>query len=119
MVGMIAFLVSVVLLRDGVGSTPGYGTLLLLPVIWAALARRRRELVFAIAGAAIVLFAPIVEIGAPQYPASGWRSGALLLVIAAVLGATVLALVETIERQRDEASEMLASCPRPPRTATS
>jgi diguanylate cyclase (GGDEF)-like protein len=109
MVGMIAFLVSVVLLRDGVGSTPGYGTLLLLPVIWAALARRRRELVFAIAGAAIVLFAPIVAIGAPQYPSSGWRSGALLLVIAAVLGGTVLALVETIERRRDETSEMLAS----------
>ncbi len=108
-VGMVAFLASVVLLRDGVGRNPGYGSLLLLPVIWAALRSRRGELVLALAGAAVVLFVPIVAIGGARYPASGWRSGALLLVVAAVLGEAVLGLVGTVARQRDDAKEMLAS----------
>ena len=33
---------------------------------------------------------------APYYPSSGWRGGALLIVIAGVLGATILALVERV-----------------------
>ncbi len=108
-VGMVAFLASVVLLRDGVGPVPGSGPLLLLPVIWASLRRHRVELVFAIAGGAVVLFAPIAAIGGTNYPASGWRSEALLLVVAAVLGAAILARVGTVQRQRDEANKMLAS----------
>ena len=109
LLAMVAFLASVVLLRDAVGPTPAYGPLVLLPVIWAALRSRRGELVFAIAGAAVVLFTPIMVIGGVRYPASGWRSGALLVVIAAVLGAAVLALVDTVQRQRDEAGEMLVA----------
>jgi diguanylate cyclase (GGDEF)-like protein len=122
-VAMVAFLASVAFLRDGVGPTPGYGSLLLLPVIWAALRRRRGELAFAIAGAAAVLFVPIVAIGGTHYPSSGWRSGSLLVVIAAVLGVAVVELVDrfqslieergrlqvSLERQRDEATAMLAS----------
>jgi predicted signal transduction protein with EAL and GGDEF domain len=56
-----------------------------------------------------VLFTPIVAIGGTRYPPSGWRSGGLLVVIAVVLGGYVLALVEKVERQRDDAKEMLAS----------
>ncbi len=120
---IVAFLASVVLLRDGVGPTPGYGSLLLLPVIWAAARSRRGELAFAIAGAAMVMFVPIAVIGGTRYPSSGWRSGGLLVVIAAVLGVAVVELVDrlhlliadrtrlqsAVERQRDEATEMLAS----------
>ena len=51
--GVAVFLASVALLRAGVGRVVGgYGTLVLLPVIWAALRNRRLELVFAVAGAA-------------------------------------------------------------------
>jgi diguanylate cyclase (GGDEF)-like protein len=114
--GIVGFLASVALLRDGVGRTPGYGALLLLPIIWAALRGRRAELAWAIAGAAAVLLAPIVLIGGQRYPQSGWRTGALFVVIAAIIGATVLALIERlseseerVERQRDEARTMLAT----------
>jgi PAS domain-containing protein len=59
---------------------------------------------WAIAGAALVLFAPVVLIGGARYPSSGWRSSAVLLVIAAVVGVAVLELVELLrssqERQR-------------------
>jgi diguanylate cyclase (GGDEF)-like protein/PAS domain S-box-containing protein len=96
---MLLFLASVALLRDGVGHTVGgYGSLVLLPVIWAALRGRRGELAVALAGAAVVQFAPLAVVGAPFYPASGWRSGALLIVVAAVLGTTVLTLVDRLGR---------------------
>ncbi len=95
--GMAVFLVSVALLRDGVGRVVGgYGTLVLLPVIWAALRNRRLELVLAVVGAAVVQLGPLVIASGEYYPSSGWRSGALLIVIAGVLGATVLELVERV-----------------------
>ena len=94
---MAVFLVSVALLRAGVGRVVGgYGTLVLLPVIWAALRNRRLELVLAVAGAAVVQLGPLVIASGAYYPSSGWRGGALLIVIAGVLGATVLALVERV-----------------------
>jgi diguanylate cyclase (GGDEF)-like protein/PAS domain S-box-containing protein len=103
-VGASIFLVSVALLRSGVGQTAGYGSLVLLPVVWASLRRRRAELVWTIGGAAVVLFAPIVLIGGARYPSTAWRSSAVLLVIAAVIGVAVLELVEHLrssqERQR-------------------
>jgi len=107
-VAIIAFLVSVVLLRDGAGPRPGYASLLLLPVIWAALRSRRVELSLALAGTALVLYAPIVLVGGAQYPLSGWRSGGLLVVIAATLGVTVLALVDRL-RASEERHRLLAA----------
>ena len=95
--GMAVFLASVALLRDGVGRVVGgYGTLVLLPVVWAALRNRCLELVLAVAGAAFVQLGPLVVASGAYYPSSGWRGGALLIVIAGVLGATILALVERV-----------------------
>src|SRR6202020_673974 len=39
---------------------------------------------------------PLVVDPGPYYPTSGWRGGALLIVIAGVLGTTVLALVARV-----------------------
>jgi diguanylate cyclase (GGDEF)-like protein len=96
LVGMAAFLVSVALLRDGVGETAGYGTLLLLPVVWAALRGRRSKLVWALIGAAVVLFVPLVFVGGVRYSESSWGTAGLLIVVAAVLGFTVLELMERL-----------------------
>jgi diguanylate cyclase (GGDEF)-like protein/PAS domain S-box-containing protein len=98
----------VALLRAGVGRVVGgYGTLVLLPVIWAALRNRRLELVFAVGGAAVVQLGPLVIDPGSYYPTSGWRGGALLIVIAGVLGATVLALVERV-RDSERLHRLLA-----------
>jgi diguanylate cyclase (GGDEF)-like protein/PAS domain S-box-containing protein len=94
--GIALFVVSVALLRDGVGQLPGYGALLLLAVVWAALRGRRDELWGALAMSALMLFVPIIAIGSPHYPQSGYRTGGLLVVVAAVLGITVLTLVERL-----------------------
>jgi diguanylate cyclase (GGDEF)-like protein/PAS domain S-box-containing protein len=91
--GMLVYLASVGLLRDGVGQTAGYSSLLLLPVFWAAVRSQRAELVCALAGAAALLFAPLVLVGGAHYPISGWRTGGLWIVVAAGLGMAVLALV--------------------------
>jgi hypothetical protein len=93
---MLVYLMSVGLLRDGVGQTAGYSSLLLLPVFWAAVRSRRAELVVTLAGSAILLFAPLLLIGGAHYPISGWRTGALWIVVAAGLGIAVLAIVDQL-----------------------
>ena len=105
--GMLIFLASVALLRDGVGQTAGYTSLLLLPVFWASLRSRRAELVLALAGAAVLLFAPLVLVGGAHYPSSGWRTGALWIVIAAGLGTAVLSLVDQL-RSSNQRHRLLA-----------
>ena len=71
--GMLMYLVSVGLLRDGVGQTAGYSSLLLLPVFWASVRSRPAELVCALGGAALLLFAPIVVVGGARYPSTASR----------------------------------------------
>jgi diguanylate cyclase (GGDEF)-like protein/PAS domain S-box-containing protein len=94
--GLLAFLVAVALLRDGVGPTAGFTPLVFFAVIWAALRRRRSELVLVIFGIALVFAVPLLVIGAPRYPPAGWRAGALTLAVAATLGPAVMALVERL-----------------------
>jgi len=108
---IVAFLVSVALLRAGVGSEASYGSLLLLPVLWAGWRRRRGELAAAIAGAAAVLYIPIVVDAGVRYPQSGWRSGGLLVVLAAVIGFTVLALVDHGRRDLDQLRALAGGFP--------
>jgi diguanylate cyclase (GGDEF)-like protein/PAS domain S-box-containing protein len=105
--GMVVFLVSVALLRDGVGQIAGYTSLLLLPVFWAAVRSRAAELWAALAGTTVLLFAPLVFIGGAHYPSSGWRTGALWIVVAAGLGITVLALVGQL-RSSNQRHRLLA-----------
>jgi diguanylate cyclase (GGDEF)-like protein len=91
--GVVAYLASVALLRDGAGPTAGYGPLVLLPVLWASLRGGRAELAVAVVGVAAVYLLPTLLIGAPQYPAGGWRGGLLFTVIATVIGFVVSRLV--------------------------
>ena len=95
--GIVVFSASVWLLRNGVGKTAGgYGSLVLLPVIWAAVRARRAELAVAVGAAVVVMLGPLILIGGVRYPSSGWRGAVVLIVIAGVLGATVLALVDRV-----------------------
>jgi diguanylate cyclase (GGDEF)-like protein len=95
---IVAYLVSVALLRDGGGTTAGFGPLVLLPVIWASARGRRDELAVAVVGVALVYIAPAILIGAPRYPAGSWRSGVMFAVISATIGITVIQLVRKVQR---------------------
>jgi diguanylate cyclase (GGDEF)-like protein len=82
------------------GSTSGYAPLAILPVVWIALTQRRRYLP-AITVCTTLLFAlPILVIGAPLYPNTGWRSVVLWTVVAAVVGDVVHRVVHA---QRESA----------------
>lgn len=103
---VIAYLLSVALLRDAAGAQAGFGPLVLLPVMWAALRGRRLELGVAVVGVAAVYLAPQILVGPPRYPAGNWRAGLLFTVISATLGLLVLQLVERVSTLVGELTEM-------------
>jgi diguanylate cyclase (GGDEF)-like protein len=103
---VIAYLLSVALLRDGAGPQAGFGPLVLLPVMWAALRGRRLELGVAVFGVAAVYLLPAMLVGPPRYPTSNWRAGVLFTIIAATLGLLVIRLVERVRTLVGELTEL-------------
>jgi diguanylate cyclase (GGDEF)-like protein len=84
------------------GSVSGYAPLAALPVAWVGLTQGRRA-VFAISVCTALLFAvPIALVGAPLYPATGWRGVVLWSIVALVLGMGANRVVAGKERAADE-----------------
>lgn len=106
-----AYLLSVALLRDAAGAQAGFGPLVLLPVMWAALRGRRLELVVAVAGVAAVYLLPQVLVGPPRYPTANWRAGLLFTVISATLGLLVIGLVQRVATLVGELTELAHTDP--------
>jgi diguanylate cyclase (GGDEF)-like protein/PAS domain S-box-containing protein len=104
---LLGLLGAIMLLRDGVGASAGFGPLIFLPVMWAALERRRTELVLVLIGVAAIYFVPILVAGGPQYPSTGWRGGTLMLVVATSAGFAVLALVDHLHAESERSATIL------------
>ena len=107
--GVIAYLGSVALLRDGTSPTAGYGPLVLVPVAWASLRGRRAELTVAIVGVAAVYLVPNALIGPPQYPVGNWRAGVFFIALSAVIGVTVYRLVGHMEKLSSQLDNLARS----------
>jgi diguanylate cyclase (GGDEF)-like protein/PAS domain S-box-containing protein len=107
-VGIALYLGSVALLRDG-AAAGGFGSLVLLPVIWAALRGRKLELGFAIVGGALVFAVPQIVVGAPQYPSAGWRLAVLTTMVGTVIGMSVLRLVGRLRRSSEHSEAILGA----------
>ncbi|HKE78353.1 MAG TPA: diguanylate cyclase [Solirubrobacteraceae bacterium] len=105
--GVVVCLAAVALVRHEAGA--GYGPLVLLPVVWAALRGRRAELALAIVGAAVVFAVPVLAFGAPRYSAAGVRAGTIIVVVATILGVAVLRLVERLRRSNAHAAAILGA----------
>ena len=101
----MTYFVVIALLRDAENGASGYTPLAMLPLFWLALYGTRLQLGIAIAGVISVFFAPLVLIGAPQYPVSEWRRAILWVAMAALVGFTVQRLVNQL---RDRAAESIA-----------
>jgi diguanylate cyclase (GGDEF)-like protein len=100
----LPFVVDVVLavLRQAQGgNTSGYSPLAILPVVWIGLSRRRYLLPAITAWTALLFALPILLIGAPLYPNTGWRSVVLWTVVAVVVGSVAQRVVAA---QRTSAS---------------
>jgi diguanylate cyclase (GGDEF)-like protein/PAS domain S-box-containing protein len=106
---LFALLAAIGLLRAGVGANAGFGPLIFLPVLWAALERRRTELLLVLAGVAVVYFLPMLSAHGPQYPAGAWRGGTLMLVVSAAVGFAVITLVEHVRAEGERSAAILAA----------
>jgi diguanylate cyclase (GGDEF)-like protein/PAS domain S-box-containing protein len=105
--GIVVCLAAVAFLRHEAGA--GYGPLVLLPVVWAALRGRRGELAVAIVGAALVFAVPVLAFGAPRYFTAGLRAGTIIVVVATILGVAVLRLVERLRRSNAHSAAILGA----------
>jgi diguanylate cyclase (GGDEF)-like protein len=103
LVPALSALLAIALLRESQGgATSGYSPLAILSVIWVAVTLDRRAVRIVTACAGLMFAVPLLLIGAPMYPESGWRGAALWTVTAYVVGAIVNA---TVGEQRRHALE--------------
>jgi diguanylate cyclase (GGDEF)-like protein len=83
-------LLAVAFLRESQGgSTSGYSPLAILAVVWVAVVLDRRAVRLVTLGSGLMFAVPLLVIGAPDYPASGWRGAALWTLVAYVVGSIV------------------------------
>ena len=88
----LGYIAVVALLVDGGGGNlSGFAGLFLLPVIWLAILGSPGELLVGLVAVGIARTVPLLAIGAPDYPSSGWRG-------AIVLGAVAVFACFTIQR---------------------
>jgi diguanylate cyclase (GGDEF)-like protein len=91
--------VLVALLREAQGGAQsGYAALLVLPVVWVALIGSRRSVLLAVAALAATVAIPIVVVGAPSYPSTGWRGAFLLTLVSTIVGLVAEHGVRTTRR---------------------
>jgi diguanylate cyclase (GGDEF)-like protein len=101
----LAYFVVIALLRESQGgSASGYSALAMLPVFWLALYGTRSQLAIGIAGLASMFLAPLLLLGAPEYPPSEWRRAFLWICVAPIVGYTVQALVAELRSRAEDAA---------------
>jgi diguanylate cyclase (GGDEF)-like protein len=104
----LLYLLGVGVLREATGGAAGgVGILVLVPVVWVALYGTRRMLTGTLCGVAATYLVPLVLIGAPRYPDTGWRSLVLSVSLAAIIGVTVQRLVARTRDQVEDREHLL------------
>jgi diguanylate cyclase (GGDEF)-like protein len=108
LVRVALYLLGVGVLREATGgASGGVGILVLVPVVWVALYGTRRMLIGTLCGVAATYIVPLVLIGAPRYPDTGWRSVVLTVSLAAIIGLTVQRLVAQTRDQVEDREHLL------------
>jgi len=102
-------LLAIGLLRQSQGgSISGYSPLAILAVVWVAVVLDRRAVRLVTFGSALMFAVPLLLIGAPEYPASGWRGAALWTLVAYLVGSVVHSAVVEQRRQAADARRHVA-----------
>ncbi|MGB5953208.1 MAG: EAL domain-containing protein [Ornithinimicrobium sp.] len=87
--------------RDlGGGSYTGVEPLVALPILWLAITGTKADLAVAGVLTGTVFILPTIVVGAPQYPASDWRSAALWIGLAVLVAPAVRLLVAQLAQER-------------------
>jgi PAS domain S-box-containing protein len=101
--------VSIGFLREaGGGSNSGYGSLYLVPALWAAVYATRVQLTLVLASIALAFWLPVVLVGGTEYPTSGWRGGALMVLGLALFSFVIQYLLEQLVGERQQYRELAA-----------
>lgn len=105
--GSLGFLAALGTMRDAAGGQVAAVSIVsLLPVFQTALyVRERRGLVIVLAGLAVFYLLPLIVVGAPEYPNSGYRGAGLGVLVSAIVGLTSHGLVADIRRRASEARD--------------
>ncbi len=113
LVPVVGLCLAVDLMRaaSGNGSTAGYGSLLLVPVVWQALRRQQRELTLTIVLVSITNVIAVVFLSSPVPAAAQWRSIILFTLVAATIGQTVHKLVRGREELLAEITRLARTDP--------
>src|SRR4051812_1842280 len=90
---MVCVVVHLMRASTGLGSTSGYGSLLLIPVVWQAMRRRHLELWLTVAVVSLTNVASVFWLPSPATTSAQWRSVVLFTIIAATIGQTINRLV--------------------------
>jgi diguanylate cyclase (GGDEF)-like protein len=111
-VAALGFIAAVGLLRQACGgSDSGVSGVALLAIFQTALyLRKRQDLLIVLVGLAAMYLIPLIAIGAPKYPSSGYRGTLLTLAVSGVFGLVTQNLVADIRRraaQTRHGAEML------------
>lgn len=106
LIPVVGACVAVDLLRAATGGTGGYGTLLLIPVVWQAMRRRQLVLNLSIVLVSIANVVAVVWIASPVNPGAQWRSVILFTVVAATIGQTIHRLVLGRAELTDQIAEL-------------
>jgi len=104
-IGSLLFLAALGLARNSVGgSVAAISIISLLPVFQTALyVRDRVALWIVLAGVTAFYLAPLVFIGPPGYPASGYRGALLAVAVSSIVGLVTYQLVADIRGRASEA----------------
>lgn len=95
-----AFFAVVVLLRHAQGGGGSdFGPITVLPIFWLALFGTRRLLYLGSVTTLLIFIAPLLLIGAPDYPVSDWRRAGLWVLAALFVGPAVQGLVDEVHRR--------------------
>ena len=96
----LGYIALAALLREAAGGgSSGFGGLFLLPVLWLALTAGRRELAAILVAMGAAQAVPLALVGAPAYPASGWRGALVITTVATVTGLMVQRLSQESRRR--------------------
>jgi diguanylate cyclase (GGDEF)-like protein/PAS domain S-box-containing protein len=100
------YLVAVGALRHSAGGAEsGYSPLVLLAIVWLAFLGTRRDLVVGLAILLLVLAAPVVLAGAPDYPPEEWRRVLLMTLVSAFVGFILQQILATLAEKADGAKD--------------
>jgi diguanylate cyclase (GGDEF)-like protein len=106
LVPAMAALAAVGALRESQGgAASGYSPLAILAVIWVAVMLDRRALLLVGACMGLTLSLPILLVGGPAYPSTGWRGAILLTIVGLIVGEIANRSVSHVRRQVVEAQE--------------